>query len=164
MSARVNKAQKERNELWEWNVLYWTHIQYSDHLCHSGRQHPVNLIRKIPTELIRQSYSSDGLAVTWKPACKPVDWHYCWKAVRVWSSQIQSSLDFRRIKIRSWELSAAPLFSLAKEKKSLQVYFFSFWKICRKFRHSEWFPSQVCLLCHFSHCRAGVLKLCQYKS
>jgi len=30
MSAKVNKAQKERNKLWEWNVLYWTHICYSD--------------------------------------------------------------------------------------------------------------------------------------
>lgn len=159
MSAKVNKAQKERNKLWEWNVLYWTHICYSD-----------------PRLSLRKTSSSkpDQTNPRWTDKAERL---FRWLSCRLKTSLQARGLTLvlegsEGLKLRDTvssglqkeqgqilrALSRSHLFP-CKGKKVSSDLFLHFLKGCVKFRQSERFPSQV-RLCHFSHCRAGVLKLC----
>lgn len=159
MSAKVNKAQKERNKLWEWNVLYWTHICYSD-----------------PRLSLRTTSSSkpDQTNPYWTDKAEQL---FRWLSCRLKTSLQACGLTLALEGSNGSKLTNAVSSGLQKEqgqilralshslvlpckaKEVSSVLFLHFSKGCIKFRRSEWFPSQV-WLCHCSPCRAGVLKLC----
>lgn len=159
MSAKANKAQKKRNKLWEWNVLYWTHICCSD-----------------PRLSLRKTLSSkpDQTNPHWTDKAEQL---FRWLSCRLKTSlqacgltlvlegseglkltdRVSSGLQKEQGQVLR-ALSRSLVFP-CKGKEVSSDLFLHFIDGCIKFRQSEWFPSQVCL-CHFRQCRAGVLKLC----